>query len=105
MLFLPLVLTLFSVAVCSDQTLKLPTSPDSVFSNKRRGSKEDPSYERSISPRENSSDPPLSYNALQERKSDVALTTNNPRLVLEVRNIVRKVSSPNRHLVFKIHQE
>lgn len=92
---LKVVLTLFSVADCSDQTLKLPTSPDSVFSNKRRGSKEDPFYERSISPRENSSDPPLSYNVIQDRKSDVALTVNNPRLVLEVRNIGHKGLSPN----------
>ncbi|CAB3980727.1 cyclin-dependent kinase-like 5 isoform X2 [Paramuricea clavata] len=65
--------------ICSDQTLKLPTSPDAIFSNKRRGSKEDPLHERSISPREISTDPALSYNVIQERKSDVALTTNNPR--------------------------
>ena len=73
--------SIFSIAVCSDQTVKLPTSPDTMFPNKKRGSKDDALQNRSISPRECSNDPALSYNVIQERKSDVALTTN-PRLTL-----------------------
>ena len=51
---------------------------------KRRVSKDDTLQERSVSPREISNEPAISYNAIQERKSDVALTTNNLRLVLEI---------------------
>ena len=82
MLFLFTIVNNF-VAALSNQSFKLLSSSSTMFSNKRRDSKDGPVNEDSTSPRETLTDPSISYNVIQERKSDVALTTISQRLVIQ----------------------